>query len=301
MPFTNRPYCTYSGSVKPSFLAISWVCSAFAVLPTYREARSSEVAPASRGTRKKIAKVTTLTTNSSSTDASSRRTMYLNMCPAAVAGEWILAGHRSPSPAFEGAQGLLHAEREVVVHLEAVADEHVLQPRRPVQQTARPDARQDNRFLHDAVVDLAPDLLARADVGGLQRLVDERVDLGDLHGQVRVAARRPGDPAVDDLLQEAEAVRPVRAPAVGHDAQAVVLGVVRLGGVELEVVTLRERLERELDAGLGEGLLQRLGQRLLLRPLGTVRHVRREPVRLAALLEVGLGGVRVAALLGPGG
>ena len=44
------------------------------------------MAPASRGTRKKIANVTTLTTNSRKTAAIRRRMMYVTIVPAVLAG-----------------------------------------------------------------------------------------------------------------------------------------------------------------------------------------------------------------------
>ena len=50
-------------------------------------------------------------------------------------------------------------------------------------------------------------------VGLGERLVDQRVDLGDVDAEVGRATGLPDDPAVDDLRQEAEAVVPVRAPS----------------------------------------------------------------------------------------
>ena len=111
-----------------------------------------------------------------------------------------------------------------------------------------------------------PDLLARCVVGG--RAPPCRASCrprGILDAEVGVAAGRPDDAAVDDLGQEAEAVRPVRAPAVHHQAEVVRLHEVRLAGVELEVVAGRVGLDRQLDADPGQRLLQRLGGRLLLR------------------------------------
>src|SRR6185312_17442021 len=87
-----------------------------------------------------------------------------------------------------------------------------------------------------------------------------------LHAEVGVTGGAD-DAAVDDLLEEAEALGVVGAPAVDHEAQAVLLGEVGLAGVQLEVVTLREALDLQLDAHAAERLLQRLGGLLLRRAL----------------------------------
>ena len=132
---------------------------------------------------------------------------------------------------------------------------------------------------------ISPQICSRAAVSVVaERLVEQRVDRGDLDAEVGVTCRADRA-AVDDLLEEAVAVRPVSAPAVDHEAELVGLGEVRLAGVQLEVVTLRVRLDGQLDADLGQRLLQRLGGGLLLRPLGAVGDVRREAVGLAARLQ----------------
>ena len=81
-----------------------------------------------------------------------------------------------------------------------------------------------------------------------QRLVEHLVDLGDADAGVGGTAGRPDDPRVDDLGQEAEAIRPVGSPAVECQAQLVLHHVRRQAGVLGEVVALRVRLQGELDA-----------------------------------------------------
>ena len=198
---------------------------------------------------------------------------------------------------------LLDAERGVVVHAERVVDEDVRQVRaarysRPLAQTPG----RTTRLLHDLLVDVAPDrsrawpcrsrpapCRAAASTSGIR------------DAEVGVATGRPDDPAVDDLRQEAEAVRPVRAPAVDDQAEVVGLRVSRAcRRTACEVVALRVGLERQLDADLGQRLLQRLGGRLLLRPLGPVGDVGREAVRLAAGVQRRLGLVEVTVVVGVG-
>src|SRR5256714_3279589 len=291
----NRPYCTHSGSRNPSFCAITCSCSCEVDLPTYREAMSSAVAPARRGTRKKIANVTTLTTNSSSTAASSRRMMYLITVFGRGGRRGTPAGHRWPSPSSWSDQPLLlDAHPGVVVEpAPPVVDVDVGKRRRPVDQRLGPQARKRLGVLHHLLVDLAPAVVAGVRLGRDQRLVNERVDVRDLDAQVGVATTGPDRPAVDDLLQEAEAVRPVGAPPVDDDAELVVLGEVRLAGVQLGVVTRRERLEGQVDADLAQRLLERLGGGLLLWALRAGGDVDREAVGLAAVRQVLLCGVHV--------
>ena len=76
--------------------------SGVAARPTYRVASVSGVAPANRGTTKKIANVMTLTMKSRPTAASSRRTIYATTVvrhrrPARVLTR---TGRLRPSPAY---------------------------------------------------------------------------------------------------------------------------------------------------------------------------------------------------------
>src|SRR5947207_9514066 len=151
----NRPYCTHSGSRNPSFCAMRCSCSWLVDLPTYREAMSSGVAPARRGTRKKIANVTTLTTKSSNTAASSRRMMYLITIVGRGGRRAIPAGHRWPSPSSWSDQPLLlDAHPGVVVEpAQSVVHVDVGQRRRPVDQRLGPQAGQRLGVLHHLLVD----------------------------------------------------------------------------------------------------------------------------------------------------
>src|SRR5215203_2174110 len=142
---------------------------------------------------------------------------------------------------------LLHTEGEVVVHAVGVADEDVFQRGWPVEQRLRPHPRQDERILHHLPVDLRPERFPLGRVSLDHRLVEQLVRLRHPDAEVGVAGRADG-PAVHDLGEEAITVRPVRGPPVGHQAELVLLREVRLAGVQLEVVTLRVRLEGQLDA-----------------------------------------------------
>src|SRR5665647_901869 len=89
------------GSVKPSLTAVWWICSTPALFPTYREARSSALAPAARGIRKKIEKTTALTMKSRITAPIRRRTMYVSTVVGMVGGgHAVLRDHHRlvPSP-----------------------------------------------------------------------------------------------------------------------------------------------------------------------------------------------------------
>src|SRR5450631_231510 len=116
------------GSVNPSLTAVWWICSTPALLPTYREARSSGVAPPRRGTRKKIENTTALTTKSRITAPIRRRMMYVNTVVGLVGGGHaaeLRDPHRPmPSPTFGGRAGrplfLGRSQCCVVVLAEAV-------------------------------------------------------------------------------------------------------------------------------------------------------------------------------------
>ena len=86
---------------------------------------------------------------------------------------------------------------------------------------------------------IGPTRVALGGVGLGNRRVQHLVDLGDPDARVGRATGLPDDPAVHDLRQEAEAVVPVRAPAVGGQADLVCHDVRRVAGVLREVVTLR--------------------------------------------------------------
>ena len=96
---------------------------------------------------------------------------------------------------------------------------------------------------------------------------------------------RTDDPRVDDLGQEAEAIRPVGCPAVQCQTQLVLHHVRRQTGVLREVIALRVRLQGELDAHATQCLLERFGGGLLLGPLGPVGDVGLEAVRLSTGFE----------------
>src|SRR6476620_9689464 len=68
--------------------------------------------------------------------------------------------------------------RRVVVLVEPVVDEHVGQVVGTEQQTLRPDTRDDSGVLHDELVGIAPDLLARGLVVLGEGLVDQGVHGG---------------------------------------------------------------------------------------------------------------------------
>ena len=91
-----------------------------------------------------------------------------------------------------------------------------------------------------------------------------------------------GRMTLSSLGQEAEAIRPVGPPSIERQTQLVLHHVRREAGVLGEVVALRVRLQRELDANSRQRLLERLGGRLLLRPLGAVGDVGLKAVRLQA-------------------
>src|SRR3569833_2345474 len=240
MPLTKFQYWTTSGRFRPSRISTSWIAWGPALLPTYRDARSVLLAPISLGTRKKIAKVTMLTMMSRTIAASSRRMRKLTTVPGC-------GGRRAGSPpavhrclhlpSMNGSsRRLLHTHLCVVeVTVETLADKCVLHRRRPVHQVFLGQERHDVRVVHHLGVDLGPDGTAGGVVGGRGGLVDQLVDGRILHAEVGVA-RGPDDAAVDDLLEVPEALRPVGAPRHHHEAEAVLLHILRVSGVQLEVV-----------------------------------------------------------------
>ena len=73
--FRKFPYWAYSGWSKPRFCLTAAIASGDGFFPMYCAASWSVVSPAMRGSRKKIAKVTALTTSSSTAAARILRTM----------------------------------------------------------------------------------------------------------------------------------------------------------------------------------------------------------------------------------
>src|SRR6266516_3807951 len=156
--------------------------------PTYSAASWEVVTPASRGMRKKMANVMALTTTSRKTVAIRRRTMNVITVPGAGARP----GSRAPAPSpalwwrrqsSSRACGLaLDPQHAVVVHAVRLLDEHVGHVR-----------------------------------GAVEQIVDHRVVQ---LGQVGVARRADRGP-VHDVVEPAEAVRPVRRPPVDEDAEVV--------------------------------------------------------------------------------
>src|SRR3954454_1924340 len=125
----------------------------------------SGVAPAHFGTRKKIPNVITLTMNSRTIAAKTRRTMEVTTVlwlgwSARRTGPTTRSLHPPPGEVGRATCcGLLlnsHCE-EVVEAAEPVVDEHVGRGRRADQHGLRVDARVDHGVLHDQFVDLTPD------------------------------------------------------------------------------------------------------------------------------------------------
>ena len=131
--------------------------------------------PAMRGTRKKMAKATALTTNSRITAATSRRTMNVSTVFGCRQGSRITA---PPTSRSAGAFTYLcigelvrvstscWCRGGVAVLPERGVDEHVAQVARPVEQALGPAHGEHEPALHDRLVDLTPDDLgSRGDLG----------------------------------------------------------------------------------------------------------------------------------------
>src|SRR5919198_3820977 len=178
---------------------------------------------------------------------------------------------------------LLDAQLGEVVRAVLLVDEDVPQLVAAQDQRLAVHARDDERLIHDLLVDVGGDLLARRLVALALELVEHGVDLGAAHADVGRAAGLLDHAAVGHLREERERVVPVGLPAVHRKAQLVLPHERRAPSELLEVVALREALRVQLDTDPAERLLQRLGRRLLLRPLLAERDTGLEAVGLTAL------------------